>query len=170
MHAQGGLPRNRLGRTALEISLLGFGAEAIGRKGRSFEEASRTLNAVLDLGVTLIDTAAAYGESEAFIGRALHARHKRGEFVLVTKCGWTGDYQPAWSPGEIARTIDTSLARLKVDAIDVLLLHSCDLEMLKRGEAIATMQAARDAGKVRHIGYSGDNQALRFAVESGAFA
>lgn len=165
------LPRNTLagGSDGLDVSLLGFGAEALGRKGRSFDDAATTLNAVLDLGVTLIDTAAAYGESEEFIGRALAERHKRREFALVTKCGWTGDYQAAWSPRELAATIDQSLRRLRVERLDALLLHSCELEMLKRGEVIDALKKARDAGKTRFIGYSGDNQALRYAVESGAF-
>lgn len=167
------LPRNILGRTGLDVSLLGFGAEALGRTGRSFEDAERTLHAVLDFGVNLIDTASAYGNSEEFIGRTVGGvggRHARGECVIVTKCGWVNpDYSAAWSPAEIAATIDESLRRLRCASVDALLLHSCDLETLKRGEVIECVQRARDAGKAKFIGYSGDNDALRFAVESGAF-
>lgn len=168
-HRPVALPRKILGRTGFDVSLLGFGAEALGRKGRSFEDAAKTLHAVLDFGVNLIDTAAAYGNSEEFIGQALRERHARSECVIVTKCGWTGDYQAAWSPGEIAATIDESLRRLRCERLDVLLLHSCDLAALQRGEVIECVQKARDAGKAKFIGYSGDNDALRFAVESGAF-
>lgn len=164
------MSRSVLGRTGLEVSLLGFGAEALGRAGRVFADAERTLLAVLDAGVTLIDTASAYGESEAFIGGALAERHRRGAFTLVTKCGWVNpDYRDAWSPAEIAATIDESLRRLRMQTIDVLLLHSCDVRMLERGEVIAAVQRAREQGKARFIGYSGDNDALMFAVESGAF-
>lgn len=167
------IPHRTLGRTCRDVSLLGFGAEALGRNGRSFDDAARTLNAVIDMGVTLIDTASAYGNSEAFIGRALGGaggRHRCGEFTLVTKCGWVNpDYSAAWSPAEIAATIDESVRRLQVDAIDVLLLHSCDLETLKRGEVIAAVQRARDQGKARFIGYSGDNEALAFAIGTDAF-
>lgn len=156
-----------LGRTGLTVSILGFGAEALGRQGRTFEDAQRTLNAVLDMGVTLIDTASAYGNSEEFIGRAIS--HRNGEFTLVTKCGWTSDWSPAWSPRELARTIDESLRRLRVDALDVLLLHSCPVQDLQRGEVIHSIRSAQNQGKARFIGYSGDNDALRFAVASGIF-
>jgi aryl-alcohol dehydrogenase-like predicted oxidoreductase len=161
------LPRSALGKTGIEIALLGFGAEAIGRAGRSFEDANKTLNTVLELGVNVIDTASCYGNSEEFIGRAIGQRHRMGDFIVITKCGWTGDYQPAWSPAELQKTIDTSLQRLGVEALDVLLLHSCDLDTLKRGEAIGVVRQARDAGKAKFIGYSGDNQALQYAIDAG---
>jgi len=167
MPAQITLPTRTLGRTGLDVSILGFGAEAIGRHGRSFDDAERTLNAVLDAGISLIDTASAYGNAEAFIGRAIAQR--KHEFTLVTKCGWTRDWAPAWSPDEIAATIDQSLDHLKSEALDVLLLHSCPLEALKQGEVITAIQKARSLGKARFIGYSGDNEALQFAVNSGAF-
>jgi aryl-alcohol dehydrogenase-like predicted oxidoreductase len=160
------LPRSALGRTGVEVALLGFGAEAIGRKGRLFDDARKTLEAVLEFGVNVIDTASCYGHSEEFIGQAVGKRHRLGEFIVITKCGWTGDYEPAWSPAQLNSAIDSSLSRLKIDALDVLLLHSCDLDTLKRGEAIDVVRQARDAGKARFIGYSGDNDALRFAIES----
>jgi aryl-alcohol dehydrogenase-like predicted oxidoreductase len=156
-----------LGRSNLSVSILGFGAEAIGRQGRSFEEADRTLNAVLDMGVTLIDTASAYGQSEAFIGRAISQRKK--DWTLVTKCGWNSDWSPAWKPTELEQAIENSLRLMKLEALDVMLLHSCPLEDLKRGEATGVIQKAQSQGKARFIGYSGDNEALRYAVESGVF-
>lgn len=167
MPTQTTLPTRTLGRTGLEVSILGFGAEAIGRNGRSFEDAERTLNAVLDAGVSLIDTASSYGNSEAFIGRAISRR--KDEFTLVTKCGWTRDWAPAWSPGEIAATIDRSLEYLQAESLDVLLLHSCPLEALKQGDVITAIQKAQSQGKARFIGYSGDNEALMIAVKSGLF-
>lgn len=161
------IEQRTLGRTGLRVSALGFGAEAIGRRGRSFEDAERTLNGVLDLGITLVDTASAYGKSEEFIGRARSPR--KGEFTVVTKCGYTGDWQPAWSPDQLAATIDLSRRRLRTDCLDVLLLHSCGLDELKNGDVIDAIVAARDEGKARFIGYSGDNEALRFAIESDVF-
>lgn len=156
-----------LGRTGLQVSLLGYGAEPLGRRTRSFEDAQSVLNAVLDGGVSIIDTAAAYGRSEEFIGRAIAAR--KDEFTLVTKCGYIGEYRPAWSPRQIAATVDTSLRNLRMDCIDVLLLHSCGLDELKEGDAIEAVQRVRDQGKARFVGYSGDNDALGFAVASGVF-
>jgi aryl-alcohol dehydrogenase-like predicted oxidoreductase len=151
------------------VSILGFGAEAIGRKGRSPDEAQAKLNAILDGGVTLIDTASAYGSSEAFIGQAISHRHRRGEFTLITKCGWSADWAPAWKPEELEATIDQSLRNLQMDHLDVLLLHSCPLEDLRRGQGIAVLQRAKAQGKARFIGYSGDNEALRYAVDCGHF-
>lgn len=156
-----------LGRTGLKVSILGFGAEALGRSGRSFEDAERTLNAVLDVGVSLIDTAAAYGNSEEFIGRAI--ANRKDEFTLVTKCGVTSDWEPAWSPDQISATIDLSLRNLRSDCLDVLLVHSCGLDELKKGEVITAIQHAKSQGKTRFIGYSGDNEALTFAVNTGVF-
>lgn len=161
------LPTRTLGRTGLTVSILGYGAEPLGRRGRSYEDADCTLNRVLDSGITLIDTAAAYGNSEAFIGQAV--AHRKQEFTLVTKCGWVNGYQPAWSPAEIAATIDESLRRLRTDCVDVLLLHSCELQLLQHGDVIEAVQRAQQQGKAKYIGYSGDNEALAFAVASDAF-
>jgi aryl-alcohol dehydrogenase-like predicted oxidoreductase len=161
------IPTRTLGRTGLQVSALGFGAEAIGRRGRSYEEAKQTLNAVLDLGVTLIDTASAYGNSEEFIGRAIY--HRKDEFTVVTKCGWNGNWEPAWSPDQLAATTDLSRRKLTQDSLDVLLLHSCGLDELKQGDVIRAIIQARDQGKARFIGYSGDNDALRYAIETDVF-
>jgi aryl-alcohol dehydrogenase-like predicted oxidoreductase len=156
-----------LGRTGLKVSALGFGAEAIGRRGRGFEDAERTLNAVLDMGITLIDTASAYGNSEEFIGRAISAR--KGEFTVITKCGWTGDWEAAWSSDQLAATIDLSRRKLQADRLDVLLLHSCGLDELKKGDVINAVIEARDQGTAQFIGYSGDNEGLKYAIESDVF-
>jgi aryl-alcohol dehydrogenase-like predicted oxidoreductase len=161
------LPIRRLGGNGPRVPIIGFGAEALGRKGRLLADAERTLHAVIDAGVRLIDTASSYGNSERFVGQALAAR--RDEVTLVTKCGWTSALEPRWTPAEIASTIDESLSLLATDVIDVLLLHSCPLEMLQRGDVIESIERARDAGKVRQIGYSGDNDALAFGVDCGRF-
>ncbi len=161
------IPLRPLGRDGSMIPIIGFGAEALGRSGRRFEDAERTLHAVVDAGVTLIDTASCYGNSERFVGTALESR--RDEITIVTKCGWGEDMSPQWSPAEIAATVDTSLRSLRTDRVDVLLLHSCPLETLQRGDVIVALQRLRDAGKAVRIGYSGDNEALTHAVECGAF-
>jgi hypothetical protein len=74
-----------------------------------------------------------------------------------------------WQPEGIQRSIERSLQRLKTDHVDLVQLHSCDLETLKKGECIAALEAARKAGKTRYIGYSGDSAAALYAVESGRF-
>jgi aryl-alcohol dehydrogenase-like predicted oxidoreductase len=64
----------------------------------------------------------------------------------------------------ITATIDRSLRRLGTDHLDVMLLHSCDLAVLKQGEALGALLQAKAAGKIRFAGYSGDNEAATFAV------
>ena len=69
-----------------------------------------------------------------------------------------------WSAGLVAATVDRSLRRLGTDHLDVMLLHSCKQEVLERGEALGALLRAREAGKIRFAGYSGDNEAATFAV------
>jgi aryl-alcohol dehydrogenase-like predicted oxidoreductase len=130
---------------------------------------SRLLNAALDGGINFLDTAACYGNSEELIGQTVAGR--RDEYVLATKAGHvTGGYsgQP-WTAQTIRDSIERSLARLKTDHLDLVQLHSCDVEILERGEVIRVLQDARQAGKTRFIGYSGDREAARWAIESGQF-
>jgi aryl-alcohol dehydrogenase-like predicted oxidoreductase len=69
-----------------------------------------------------------------------------------------------WSGRLVTETVDRSLRRLGTDRLDVMLLHSCKLEVLRRGEALEALVRAREAGKIRFAGYSGDNEAATFAV------
>jgi aryl-alcohol dehydrogenase-like predicted oxidoreductase len=69
----------------------------------------------------------------------------------------------------IAKQIDRSLTRLKTDYVDLLQLHTCSQELLQQGEVIEVIERAKQAGKTRYIGYSGDNEAAKWAVESGRF-
>jgi len=155
---------NELGRTGLSVSRLGYGAAPIGFLDTGPDQIGRLLNVLLDRGVTLIDTAAAYRGSEAAIGEAVCSR--RSEFTLVSKCGMGDEGLPGepWSPERLTATIDRSLERLKTDHLDVCLLHSCDLETLQKGDAIGALVAAREAGKIRFAGYSGDNSAAVWAA------
>lgn len=153
-----------LGRTGLSVSVLGFGAGPIGYLGTEAAEADRLLNDLLDQGINLIDTAAKYPGSEEAIGRAIS--HRRRDYVLASKCG-TGSESGTpddWSAETLTSSIDRSLKRLKTDRIDVMLLHSCSLSTLQGGEAIDALVAAQEAGKVRFVGYSGDNEAAGYAV------
>lgn len=152
------------GKTGLQVSRLGFGAGPIGYLRIEQERVARILNLLLDAGVNLIDTAASYPGSEEAIGNTVG--HRRAEFVLISKCGQSFPDLPgaAWSAQLIAATIDRSLRRLKTDRLDVVLLHSCDLATLKRGEAVSALAKAREAGKIRFAGYSGDNEAAAYAA------
>ncbi len=138
----------------LEVSLAGLGCNNFGRR----IDAARTravVDAALDAGVTLFDTADRYGDgaSEELLGRALRGR--RDEALILTKFGMLK------SPGEltggdprwVARACDDSLRRLGVDRIDVLLLHQPD-PSTPIVDTVAAMGRLVEQGKVREIGCS----------------
>ena len=152
------------GRTGFQASPLGFGAAPIGYLNTEREKVGKILNLLLDRGVHVIDTAASYEGSEEMIAEAIG--HRRKEFVLISKCGGSlSDIDaPAWSAELIRKTVDRSLRRLRTDRLDVMLLHSCDLQTLQKGEAIGALVEAQKAGKVRFPGYSGDNEAAAWAA------
>lgn len=155
----------KLGRTGLTVSPLGFGAAPAAFLKTEQEAAARLINDLLDRSLNVIDTAAAYPGIEKFIGEHLAAR--RGDYVLVSKCGNVkvpGVDAPTWSPALIEASVERSLRETKAGHIDVMLLHSCDLDTLKKGEAIAALVRAKEAGKIKHIGYSGDNEAAAHAA------
>ena len=161
----------QLGKTGLDVSRLGVGLAEIGHQLTRDQtyEASQVLNTALDQGINFLDTSACYGISEELIGQT--AAHRRDEYVLATKCGHVaGDYQgEPWTAQTVADSIDRSLRRLRTDHIDLIQLHSCDVEVLERGDVIQTLLEAQEAGKVRFLGYSGDNASAMWAVESGYF-
>ncbi len=158
------MKKTRLGGTGFDVSALGFGGAPVGYLKTDQERASRVLNLLLDAGVNLIDTAASYPGSEELIARSIG--HRRSEFVLVSKCGSkvSGVSGEAWSAELISQTVDRSLRNLRVDVLDVMLLHSCDLATLQKEEAIGALVRARAAGKIRFAGYSGDNEAAIWAA------
>ena len=160
------------GNTGLKVSRLGIGLAEIGMHLPAEEQARAAvvLNTALDNGINLLDTAACYGNSEELIGDAVS--HRRDEYILATKCGHaSGDETgEAWTGPTVARSIDRSLRRLKTDHVDIVQLHSCDVDVLEKGEAIRALEDARDAGKTRFISYSGDEEAAAWAVNSGVFA
>lgn len=157
-----------LGKTGMEVSVLGFGGAEIGFEGATAETVERLLNSALDAGLNVIDTAECYEGSEELIGNTVSGR--RDEFFLFTKCGHPrGVGSEDWSIGSILESIERSLRRLQTDRVDLVQLHSCSESVLKKGDVITALQTARERGYTRFIGYSGDSRAARFAVESGAF-
>jgi aryl-alcohol dehydrogenase-like predicted oxidoreductase len=158
------MEKRTFGRTKLQVSPLGFGAAPIGYLQTDRDRVATMLNFLLDHGMNVIDTAASYEGSEEVIGETIGSR--RDQFVLISKCGTkvSGVEGEDWSPRLIAQTVDRSLRRLKTDRLDVMLLHSCKLEVLEKGDAVAALAKARDAGKIRFPGYSGDNDAAAYAA------
>src|SRR5262249_50419222 len=74
-----------------------------------------------------------------------------------------------WRPGSLLRSIERSLARPRTDHVDLIQLHSCSLAELRKGDVIEALERARERGLARDIGYSGDGEAARHAVECGRF-
>ena len=162
------MEQRRLGRTDMSVSVLGFGGSEIGYEGASVRTVATLLGRALDAGLNVIDTAECYADSEALIGKAAGAR--RREYYLFTKCGPPRGFgRGDWRPASLLASIERSLQRLKTDHVDLVQLHSCDLADLKRGDPIAALEQARERGVTRYIGYSGDGEAARYAIECGRF-
>lgn len=155
------------GRTGLAVSPLGLGTGEIGDPALDDREAEALLRAAVDAGVTLLDTARSYGRSEERIGRFVAP--VRDRVVLSTKVGYGVDGVPDWT-GECVRLgIERALGVMATDRIDIVHLHSCPIDVLARGDVVTALVDARRAGKVRCAAYSGDNEALVWAAESGQF-
>jgi aryl-alcohol dehydrogenase-like predicted oxidoreductase len=183
------IARRSFGNTSLEVSVLGLGTAEIGFSSTDTSVVSSILDAASEAGINVLDSAAMYGDAEKVLGQLLVGR--RDDFLIVTKCGrhlprLTGfsrllrrarrDVGAAlhmppleWQSDTLRQNIEDSLRRLRTDLIDVVLLHSCSEEILKRGDCVRVLQRAQAAGKIRYIGYSGDGAAALWAVRSGLF-
>lgn len=157
----------RLGRTNLYVSGLALGTVELGLDygiavpgefGRPAEaEAIRLVHSAVDSGINLIDTARAYGESEAVLGRALRGR--RGEVVLATKVRTQRDDGTTPTGDELRRhmqvSLETSLRLLQTEYVDIWQVHNLDAALLAQSELLAEVfTEARRSGKARAIGGS----------------
>jgi aryl-alcohol dehydrogenase-like predicted oxidoreductase len=156
-----------LGQTGLSVSVLGLGAGRIGEPAASDADVERLVAGALDAGVTLIDTARSYGLSEERLGRALAGRRER--VVLSTKVGYGVPGLADWTGPCITAGVDAALVRLRTDRLDVVHLHSCELAVLERNGVAEALRGAVETGKVRVAAYSGEGDALVWAVRSGLF-
>jgi aryl-alcohol dehydrogenase-like predicted oxidoreductase len=173
--------KQTLGRTGLDVTQLGYGAmeirgpKAWGGREVSPQQADEVLNAVLDAGINLIDTAPDYGDSEDLIGRFISSRRK--EYFLATKCGCNpvdkGDHietQPhIWTREHVLGNIRRSLERMKTDHVDVLQLHNPKPEDVRAGGLIEALKDIQSQGLTRFIGISTTLPHLPAFVETGAF-
>lgn len=165
------MEKRRFGKTDMDVSVLGFGGSEIGSidpKESGDNTVDKLLGKALDAGLNVIDTAECYGNSEELIGNAVS--HRRDDYYLFTKCGHASGFNlEDWDPKLLTLSIERSLKNLKTDYVDLLQLHSCSEELLRRGEVIEVLQKAKEAGKARYIGYSGENEAALYAVRTGVF-
>ena len=155
----------RLGRTELNVSVIGFGTIKFPQVDA--DEANRALNRALDLGINYIDTARAYQDSESKIGAAI--KDRRDEYIIATK-SVTRDAAGA------RKDLETSLNELGIEYVDVWKIHSVsDGDMLKQvmapGGSLSAAKKARAEGKINHIGLSmhRDLKTMKAAINSDEF-
>jgi aryl-alcohol dehydrogenase-like predicted oxidoreductase len=146
-----GMQKRALGKTGLELSLLGFGGFHLVEVSR--REASWLLNTYLDRGGNYIETAAQYGDgaSERKIGEAVSRR--RGEYLLATKTGKR-------TRAEALASLERSLANLRTDHVDLFFMHEPQSveeakAILAPGGAMEAFEEAKRAGKARFVAVSG---------------
>lgn len=148
----------RLGRTGRDVSVIGFGAWAIGGSWGSVDDdqSLRALHAAADAGVTLIDTADVYGDghSERLIGRFL--RERRGEsFFVATKMGRSVALDPAnYTPEAFRAWVDRSRENLGVERLDLIQLHCLPMPIYYQPEIFAALDDLVAAGAVAAYGVS----------------
>lgn len=175
------LPTRTLGRTGLDVTILGFGAMELRGAPRgpevSDEVAAEVLNAVLDSGINYIDTSPDYGRSEELIGKSIAGR--RDEYFLASKCGCLVGAAPApagqpsphdFTAQNVRAAVEQSLARMKTDHLDLVQFHiSPSRAQIEEHGGVAELQKLQGEGKVRFIGMSGTLPNLPEQIDMGIF-
>jgi aryl-alcohol dehydrogenase-like predicted oxidoreductase len=149
-----------LGKTGLQLPILGFGAASMGEEYRKVDlnEALRSVHLALDCGMNFIDTSPYYGRgmSEVLLGFALR-KIPRERYILETKLGRYDLNHFDFSARRVIESVDISLHRLGVDYLDICLCH--DIEFVKMqqivDETLPALRKVQQQGKVRFIGFSG---------------
>jgi uncharacterized protein len=149
------IPKRRLGRTDEQVSLIGMGGAHLGGSGLSERESIRLMHRGIDRGITFLDNCWDYngGESERRMGKALASSGYRDRVFLMTKID-------GHTKSAAAQQLDESLARLRTDHVDLLQFHenirADDADRIfAPGGAFEAVTAAKNAGKVRFIGFTG---------------
>jgi aryl-alcohol dehydrogenase-like predicted oxidoreductase len=160
-----GMQTRPLGKTGLQLPILGFGASSLGQEFRSvtLDEALRSVRVALDCGLNFIDTSPFYGRgmSEVLLGIALKGV-PRDSYTLCTKLGRYDLQHFDFSAKRVAESVDVSLHRLGTDHLDIVLCH--DIEFVEMqpivDETIPALRQLVQSGKVRFIGFSGYPQKI----------
>src|SRR5919201_6815995 len=163
----------RLGRTGLDVPMVGFGTLTISGFFGPVDDAVsiQALHAAVDAGMRFIDTSDAYGagRSEQIIGRFLRERPDRDQIIVCTKGGnnmVTGVRN--FTPDYIRGCLEGSLQRLGVDAIDVYLLHNPSLQNMQARDSFAVLETYKAQGKIKHWGVSVNTlPECKYVVTSG---
>jgi aryl-alcohol dehydrogenase-like predicted oxidoreductase len=161
------LPTRSLGNTGLQVSTLGLGTVKFGRnQGLKYPtgfdlpddiQLRNLLDTARSLGINLIDTAPAYGNSEERLGRLLRNRH---EWVVCSKTGEEfidGKSRFDFSPAHTRLSVQRSLRRLRTDYLDVVLVHSDgnDEHIIQQSGCFEMLQRLKEQGLIRAFGLSG---------------
>jgi aryl-alcohol dehydrogenase-like predicted oxidoreductase len=150
----------RLGKTDLELPILGFGASSLGQEFRAvtIDDALRSVHVALDCGLNFIDTSPFYGRgmSEVLLGIALRDV-KRDSYTLCTKLGRYDLAHFDFSAKRVAESVDVSLHRLRTDYLDIVLCHDIEFVPLQQivDETLPALRRTQKQGKVRYVGFSG---------------
>ncbi len=151
-----------LGSSDIAVSPIAWGMWRLAENGRSAPDAAKLVHAVLDAGINFLDTADIYGvdgtggfgDAEALLGEVLAAEPAlRDRMVLATKGGIAPPLPYDQSPEYLAKAIDASLSRLKVDSVDLWQIHRPDI-LAHPQEVARALENAVSAGKIRTIGVS----------------
>src|SRR6201994_4906617 len=149
-----GIGRRKRGRADVEVSILGIGGYHIGLSSVSEAESIRIVRKALDEGINFLDNCWDYndGASEERMGKALKDGYRQKAFLMTKIDGRTG--------GSAAKQLDESLKRLQTDHLDLLQFHEVIRmndpdRIFARGGALEAVLAAKKAGKVRYIGFTG---------------
>src|SRR5437879_7633723 len=175
------LPKRELGRTRLQVAMLGYGAMELrgAARGREVTEAQAEtiLHAALDAGINYVDTSIDYGLSEERIGR--YIANRRSEYYLASKCGCVVGATPAprgqrnphvFTRDNIVAGVEQSLARMKTDHLDVVQFHaSPSRQILEEHDALEAVLSLKRAGQVRFIGMSATLPHLADHIAMGVF-
>jgi aryl-alcohol dehydrogenase-like predicted oxidoreductase len=143
----------RLGDSGLVVSAVGLGGNNFGRR-IDLDATRAVVNSAMDEGITLIDTADIYGESEDFLGKLL--RGNRDNLVLATKFGnplHGPDWEARGGRRYISRAVESSLRRLRTEYIDLYQLHVPD-RRTPIDETLSALDELVTSGKVRYLGIS----------------
>ena len=154
-----------LGKTGINLPILSFGASSLGQEFRSvaLDDALKSVHVALDCGLNFIDTSPFYGRgmSEVLLGIALRGV-PRDSYTLCTKLGRYDLQHFDFSAKRVAESIDVSLHRLGTDHLDIILCHDIEFVPMQQivDETIPALRKAKQAGKVKAIGFSGYPQKI----------
>ena len=148
-----------LGRTGLEVSVLGFGGSSLGSAFRDIDETEgvRTVHVAVDHGINLIDTAPFYGltKAETVLGKALR-EIPRDQYYLATKVARYGYKEKDFdfSAARVTASVDESLARLGVEYVDFIQVHDMEFGHVDQivEETIPALRKVQQQGKARFVG------------------